>query len=145
MNCETVCAQRRAGDQDRRASAITVSLDVFSGSNSHVYCRQCDDAPCAAACPKGAISRVAATGAWVVDPASCTGCGACVGACRYGAMRWPGGGPGPFKCDLCGGEPSCVAACCFGAIRFLEPCDPGFTERGMPASEQSPDLGRGPR
>lgn len=141
--CEAVCSLRRAGSQDRDVSAIRVLLDVFGGRNAHLYCRQCDDAPCAAACPREAIARDEGTGAWVLDPGACSGCGLCVTACPFGAVRVRAGGGIPSKCDLCGGTPACASACAFGAVRFLDPADPGFYETGMPAYEQSPDLGKG--
>jgi Fe-S-cluster-containing hydrogenase component 2 len=142
-SCVAVCAQRRAGDQDPEASALRVVLDVFGGANSHVYCRQCDEAPCAAACLQGAIRRDPVTGAWVVDRELCVTCGSCLEACRFKAMFWWGGAGGPLKCDLCGGSPACASACRFGAIRFLEPDDPDSACHGMPDAEQSPDLGKG--
>jgi len=144
LNCTTVCALRRAGAQDGRASAFRVELDVFGGLHGHVYCRQCDDAACAAACPRNAISRDEATGAWTIDRSVCERCGACAAACPFGAMFWWSDERGPVKCDLCGGDPACASACRFGVIRFLDQGDPGFSFDGMPAEEQDPGLGRGP-
>lgn len=141
--CEAVCSLRRTGSQDREASAIRVNLDVFGGRNVLLYCRQCDDAPCAAACPAEAINRDEDSGAWVLDPGKCQGCGLCVDACPFGAMRFRAGVGIPSKCDLCGGNPACASACSFGAVRFLDPGDPGFGGTGMPSSEQSPDPGKG--
>jgi carbon-monoxide dehydrogenase iron sulfur subunit len=143
LNCETACAQKRAGDQDRRASAIRVLLDIFGGRNSHVACAQCEEAACAKGCPAGAIRRNPDTGAWVIDRLGCLRCGSCVRICPFSAMNWWDEARGPVKCDLCGGSPACVASCLFGAIRFLEPGDPGCAARGMPEAEQDAGLGRG--
>jgi Fe-S-cluster-containing hydrogenase component 2 len=44
-----------------------------------VVCLQCDPAPCAEACPEGAIEKEA-TGAWAVASKKCTACGLCVDA-----------------------------------------------------------------
>lgn len=141
--CVAACSQKRAGDQDRSAAAIGVVLDVFGGSNSHSYCRQCEDAACASACPAGAIRKDAGTGAWTVDQGRCTGCRCCLSACPFQAIGWCGTTGAPVKCDLCGGAPACAEACHFGVIRYLEPDDPECRSRGMPDSEQSSDLGRG--
>jgi Fe-S-cluster-containing hydrogenase component 2 len=121
-----------------------VELDVFGGRHGHVWCRQCDDARCSAACPAGAIARDGGTGAWVLDGTLCTGCGACVEACPFSAVIANPAGP-PSKCDLCGGSPRCAAACHFGAILFLQPGDPRRRSAGMPPEEQDPGLGRGIR
>jgi ferredoxin len=51
--------------------------------------------PCVAACPHGALS-VAGT-AISVDPAACTGCGACVRVCRPGAMALSGASVGELE------------------------------------------------
>ena len=88
-----------------------------------IQCRQCEDAPCAAACPTGAVTSDGKTVA--VAPQRCIGCKACLAACPVGAMqvdRLPGDRSGPvaYKCDLCGGKadvPACVAVCPAGALR----------------------------
>jgi len=143
LNCQVVCAQARAGDQDRRASAIAVELDVFTGCHGHTVCRQCEVPGCADACPRGAIGFDGETGAWIIDREVCVRCGSCVGACPWGAMGWWDDEHGPVKCDLCGGSPRCVRACHFSVIKFLEPEDPEFSSNGMPEGEQDPGLGRG--
>jgi carbon-monoxide dehydrogenase iron sulfur subunit len=95
-----------------RSSALASQIDV------PVVCQQCDPAPCAEACPEGAIEK-SAWGAWSVNKEHCTGCGSCVDACPYGTMTMEGGRePYARKCDLCGGEPSCVAYCPTGALAF---------------------------
>lgn len=143
LNCAVVCGQGRAGDHVPGASAISVLLDPFGGGHGHLYCRQCDNPSCAAACPSGAISRNPATGAMVIDHGVCVRCGACVPACPFHAVFWRDDLDRPVKCDLCYGTPRCVAACRFGVIRFLSPDDPAFSFRGMPDSEQDATLGRG--
>jgi len=59
-------------------------------------------------------------GAVVVDEEKCTGCGLCVMACPYGAVRLDPVTGKAIKCDLCGGEPVCVKHCPFGALAFVE-------------------------
>ncbi|MBI5442342.1 MAG: 4Fe-4S dicluster domain-containing protein, partial [Deltaproteobacteria bacterium] len=89
-------------------------------------CLHCEDAPCAAACPTGAISKDPASGAVTVRSEVCVGCRTCLLACPFGAPGY--GSDGKMqKCDLCservasGLEPACVAACPTKALAFGEP------------------------
>lgn len=94
-----------------------------------IVCRQCADAPCAAACPVGALYQDDATRRVAVREGRCIGCRRCVAACPYGAADVAsrpvsrafgnmtlseGSSPFVVKCDLCvdrPGGPACVAAC----------------------------------
>jgi electron transport protein HydN len=103
-----------------------------------IQCRQCEDAPCALACPQKAISH----GAYFVEVNQelCNGCKTCLLVCPFGAMDvapvvdQPGTEETPqkglkvlvngvledkppytaVKCDLCQGRaegPACVEIC----------------------------------
>lgn len=144
LACQTACALRRSGLHDRDAAAIRVVVDAFGGDHRLIWCRQCEDAPCASACPAGAVLLDSVTRAWTVDRGLCTSCKACVAACPHGAVFWNPRAERPEKCDLCGGTPLCAEACTFGAVRFLDPEDPEAGFEGMPQGEQDPLLGRGP-
>ena len=91
-------------------------------------CRHCGDAPCAAACPTGAMYREDETGLVLCDRARCVGCGKCASACPHDGVslfRRPGEDrPRAEKCDGCrarvlsGLDPACVRACPFGALVY---------------------------
>ena len=108
-----------------------------------VHCFHCAEPPCAQACPEGAIAKDDA-GYVVLDPAKCTGCGQCIGACPFAAIvRLPDGTA--TKCDGCpdeaarGWEPTCVRACPMRALAYEPPdpprenrvADPDFTDHGI--------------
>jgi electron transport protein HydN len=69
-----------------------LSLVKIEGLTMQVNCRQCEDAPCANACPVGAIKQI--NNAIVVDTktlqnasVSCVGCKTCLLACPFGAIE----------------------------------------------------------
>lgn len=89
-------------------------------------CAHCEGAACMAACPSGAISR-RDDGFVLIDPAACTGCGACVPACPYEAIYFNEKLHIAQKCTGCthlldngAKQPRCAEACPTDAIQFGE-------------------------
>ncbi|MDF7680215.1 4Fe-4S dicluster domain-containing protein [Enterobacteriaceae bacterium ESL0689] len=88
-----------------------------------VMCHQCENAPCVAACPVGALrmgnERVEASAE------RCIGCQSCVVACPFGTISIvadSGKTPVIVKCDLCAdraGGPACVDVCPTAALRKM--------------------------
>lgn len=77
--CEAACEDRHGRARLQLNGAAIEPYDVTDS------CRQCSvGAECVEACPEDAIERTA-TGTLIVTD-KCTGCGACVQACPYGAM-----------------------------------------------------------
>lgn len=149
--CELACAAAHV------AGGVTVGslggplvprlyLTRFGAVRVPVGCRHCEDGPCAAVCPNGAIRRT--DGGVLVDAAKCVGCKTCMTACPVGAMEiaqiWENGRPATrrvvdpqnpasvtlepallaSKCDLCRDRetgPACVAACPAGALALVDP------------------------
>ncbi len=88
-------------------------------------CRHCGRAPCMEACPTTALRRDEFAGFVWVEKSVCTGCGACISACPFGAMSLDKQGRAA-KCDGCrdfvrlGNAPVCVSACPYGALSMEE-------------------------
>lgn len=119
--CEVVCTLSHERTIWPEASRIRV-FERFPGACTPNVCVQCDDTPCVAACPQGALSVDEVSGAIRVDEAACTACGTCTTACPGAVPRIPRGKDHVVICDLCGGEPRCVAVCekaGYGALAAL--------------------------
>ena len=92
-------------------------------------CNQCDDAPCVAACPTGAMFR-RSDGIVDFDKSVCIGCKACMAACPYDAIFINPDDGSAEKCNLCshrldvGLEPACAVVCPTEAIVVGDLNDP---------------------
>lgn len=88
-------------------------------------CYHCEDAPCVANCPSGAMHRQS-DGTVGHDPSRCIGCGTCTWVCPYGAPKLSHRTGRAQKCDACfdrrqeGREPLCVEACLTHCLRFVD-------------------------
>lgn len=86
-------------------------------------CMHCGDPACANGCPEEAITKLE-SGAVVIDPDKCVGCGYCTANCPFGIPKVDGEKHVSTKCDLCfdrieqGMEPSCAKTCTADAILF---------------------------
>jgi Fe-S-cluster-containing dehydrogenase component len=131
-HCVRACADTHGTPRFARiGERVTASIDVGSGLEQRAYllpnaCQHCREAACLSECPTGALVRDA-RGAVEVRTELCTGCGACVSACPWDAVKVTPSGSGvgavAVKCDLCNGRdgPECVLACPTGAIARVEP------------------------
>jgi DMSO reductase iron-sulfur subunit len=116
-------------------------------------CNHCDDAPCVAHCPTGAMRRDPRTGSVVVDEATCIGCTYCSWVCPFDAPRFDTDRGVMGKCTLCnhrlldGLQPACVEACPTDALGYgalTGPAAlPGFPEDPISPRIRFTELRRG--
>jgi len=104
-----------------------VSIESGAWPNAKIVklsmsCMHCGEAPCAAVCPAGAITKRPEDGIVVVDQKKCIGCHYCFFACPFGVPQY--GSDGTMqKCNFCmdrtekGQDPACVATCPSQAIK----------------------------
>jgi anaerobic carbon-monoxide dehydrogenase iron sulfur subunit len=118
--CRIACSMRKDGVCNTERSRVRVIELDDSGRYLPLACQHCEDAPCAAACPREAISLDREQVRTVVDYNLCVGCGMCVHACPFGSMGFDPDRGRPFKCDLCGGDPLCVQFCEPHALTFKD-------------------------
>lgn len=127
QTCMAACleAHNIPGNIAQPRLRVTRTYDI----SAPVACHHCEDAPCAKACPTGAVFFDPENHRIGVDESKCIGCKSCVMACPFGAVKVAtkqvpvlmgdvqvGTKTKSFvlKCDLCvdrPGGPACVAAC----------------------------------
>ena len=90
---------------------------------SSIACLHCDDAPCVAACPTGAVFKDEKTCLVGSDKSKCIGCKNCAKSCPFGAPKFDRDGK-MEKCTGCtirvknGLIPACVRVCPTKAIKY---------------------------
>lgn len=116
--CELACSLANHSLFAPDKALIQVVKQETEGLDKPQVCRQCGNAPCINACPKGALSKDRSTKAILVDEKKCTGCKLCLKACPFQAILFRGHKSKAAICHLCHGQPNCVKKCSSGAITF---------------------------
>jgi Fe-S-cluster-containing hydrogenase component 2 len=120
--CEVACASAHT-TTPLTSSAFRPRLSVVKHGlvSVPVMCHQCENAPCAAACPTGALVQGRTT--VEIDEARCIGCNSCVVVCPFGAVtiqrQTDTEGLKVIKCDLCVASengPACISVCPTAAL-----------------------------
>jgi len=132
-DCEVACVVEHSATRDASVALDEISarqtrirIQPYKAQYHAVMCVHCEDAPCVAACPNGAMARDEQTGSVVVDEARCQGCFMCAMTCAFGAIAMDPVSGLSLKCDRCvdrlhdGRDPACVEACPRGAFEFRD-------------------------
>lgn len=134
QRCEMMCTLKNDGRVCQHIARVRVRDNYFWGYGvdsgggalglgddacqfTVEHCKQCADPACANYCPVHAISSDPDTGARVVDPNVCIGCGMCAQACPWNMPRIDSETGVSTKCISCG---RCAEQCPNGAIKFID-------------------------
>jgi len=156
--CELACALAHADTDDLvraigRGARPRIYIEPAGPLAVPLQCRHCDDAPCVAVCPTGALWRAGQNDPVLVEQSKCIGCAFCVQACPFGVIvlaepsdqQEPGSGRVVMKCDLCinrlaeGLQPACVSSCPVDALAFVEMDEVARRARARTAAASSWD------
>lgn len=132
-SCELQCAVAHSASKEL-TSAIQESprprhrVTVIAVGEMAVplQCRHCEDAPCVAICPTGALQKPNPEGPVTIDQDLCIGCKSCLLVCPFGVISLGPEGKSLIKCDMCmerleaGQPPACVEACPTGALQLKD-------------------------
>lgn len=125
---------------DRHPSAPSFHLSLA--------CNHCAEPACMYACPALAYGRDAETGAVLLDPDKCVGCGYCSWACPYDAPVYYEHDGVMSKCTFCdhrlkqGRKPACAALCPTGALDFADVPEAELVHavQGFPSTDLGPRI-----
>lgn len=121
--CELVCAVKHDHVSNPTRSRIRVIKWESEGIYVPMSCQQCEDAPCAGACPVKALTRNEELARVEINHDLCIGCRTCVSVCPFGAVHFVPADRKVIKCDLCDGDPQCVRFCEVKAVDYVDAKD----------------------
>ncbi|HAG07899.1 MAG TPA: (Fe-S)-binding protein [Peptococcaceae bacterium] len=116
-SCMLACARTVYKSFSLRKSAVQIrSRGGLQSRLQADICRGCEDAPCAAACPTGALLPRKGGGV-VYLPAKCNGCRECVKACIVRVIAFDEEEARPIVCIQCG---TCARFCPHEVLAMVE-------------------------
>ena len=132
-SCEIACALAHAQGKtleqalaERPGPQKRISVVAAEGRAVPLQCRHCEEAPCLAVCPSGALHRSGPQDPVLIHTERCIGCKFCMMVCPFGVIESSRDGRAATKCDLCfertraQAAPACVESCPTRALQFVE-------------------------
>ena len=126
--CELQCAVERSSlsrtlPEAVRETPLPMARVRVCGTSTNPFplqCRHCEEAPCLAACPGGALRREETDGLISLNQEICRGCWICVMSCPFGVVTPSAAFQVAVKCDAClhMDKPACVDGCPTGALTW---------------------------
>ena len=116
-SCSLACARLVHKRLSWNTSGVRIiSSGGLSTGFEAIVCLACDPAPCAAACPSGALTNRVGGGV-ILKRRTCIQCGECAKACPVGAIYISQDGS-PYVCIHCG---RCVDYCPHDCLELALP------------------------
>jgi len=132
--CVTACSLEKGELFSPTISRINIHKDEATCLAIATICEHCPRPPCHLICPTRAIVKDHKMGLTRILAEKCDGCGLCVKACPFSAIRIKNGLA--FICDLCGGEPNCAAVCMPRAIKYVDADRTNITKKWVEAKKR---------
>ena len=119
LTCQLFCSVSHNNAFNPKRARIFIQRDAKMAQNAVTICRQCGKPPCKAACDRDAIVYNAFH-ILTINPTKCDGCGSCITACPFDAVRLNPRNKEILMCNLCTNrgsiDPQCVKACVVRAL-----------------------------
>ena len=115
--CQQVCSLVKVGVLNIEKARIRIVTEFGKNYTRHIahVCRQCEDPPCVAVCPTGALEKK--DGRIIVHEEKCILCLNCKNACPFNAIFIHPELKAPLICDACG---ACTTYCPMGALKLIK-------------------------
>lgn len=134
LSCVLACQMNQANQKDagelspgHRENETPFPVEnlkvTFSRGTPWIWkCQHCRNAPCVEACFTGGMHLDEKRHTVSQDPERCVGCGSCLLACPFEAIRLLPDDRRPGKCDGCRDRnmPACVQACQSRALVYVD-------------------------